>query len=484
MSQKHLKGWLKHGDFILLDILCLQLCFMLGFWLLNGSGNPYGTDRHKLQAAVLVVSQLVVTLFADNYSGILRRKRFDEFLAVLKYILEILAVALFYLFLAKSSADASRLQFGFTSLIFVVIDYLFRQLNKRRIFRSGVNKQKSIVLVTGKDYVVDAMQKLHDPNAYQDYTISGIILLDSDQPVSYDGLDVPVVPLGDQAMQRLIHSWVDEVFILQPENLPFPSVLQDELMTMGIAVNYTMTAISDDRWPATDIKKIGKYKVLTNNVRFATAGQLALKRGMDIMGGLIGCVLTGILFLFIAPAIYSKSPGPIFFTQERVGQNGKTFKMHKFRTMYLDAEERKAELMAQNKIRDGMMFKMDDDPRIIGSEKKDKNGRPIGIGNILRSTSLDEFPQFADVLMGKMSLVGWRPCTLGEWKKYDMRHRIRASMKPGLTGMWQISGRSEITDFDEVVRLDREYIENWSLRLDIIILLKTIWVVLTHKGAK
>ena len=150
----------------------------------------------------------------------------------------------------------------------------------------------------------------------------------------------------------------------------------------------------------------------------------------------------------------------------------------------MDAEERKAELMSRNKIKDGLMFKMDDDPRIIGSEKKNRNGKPIGIGNILRETSLDEFPQFFDILTGKMSLVGWRPCTLEEWEKYDMKHRIRASMKPGLTGMWQVSGRSEITDFDEVVRMDREYIENWSLLLDVKLILKTVWVVVAREGAK
>ncbi len=483
MNRKHLKGWLKHGDFILLDMLCLQLCFILGFWLIRGYGNPYGTDNYQFQAAVLVVSQLVVILFADNYGGILRRKRFDELLAVLKYILEILAVALFYLFLVKSSATASRLQFGVTSALFVVTDYLFRQLNKRRIFHSGVNRRKSIVLITGKEYVEEAMQKLNDPGTYQDYQIRGIILLDTDQPPAYEGIDVPVLPLDEEAMNRLTHAWVDEVFILQPDNLPFPTRLQDELMTMGITVNYTMTAISDDRWPVTDIRKLGKYKVLTNSIRFATVGELAVKRGMDILCGLVGCVLTGIIFLFVAPIIYRKSPGPIFFTQKRVGQNGKTFTMHKFRTMYPDAEQRKSDLMGQNKIRDGKMFKMEDDPRIIGSEKKDKKGRPVGIGNILRRTSLDEFPQFADILLGKMSLVGWRPCTLDEWEQYDMKHRIRASMKPGLTGMWQVSGRSEITDFDEVVRLDREYMENWSLWLDLKILLKTVIVVFGRRGA-
>lgn len=484
MNSKHIKGWLKHGDFIILDILCLQLCFMLGFWLNIGFGNPYRLESYQFQAIVLIVSQLAVILFANNYGGILRRKRFDEFLAVIKYIIEVVVVALVYLFVSKSSATASRLQFGYTSALFVILDFVFRQLNKLRIFKSGVRNRKSVVLVTGKEFVEEAMQKLNDPNIYQDYTINGIIILDSTEPVTYEGIDIPVLPLGDYAMSRLTHRWVDEVFILQPADLPFPKKLHDELMTMGITVSYTVTAFSDDRRPAIDIGKLGNYKVLTNSVHFATAGQLALKRGLDILGGLVGCVLTGIIFIFVAPAIYIKSPGPIFFTQERVGQNGKTFKMHKFRTMYLDAEERKAELMSQNRIRNGMMFKMDDDPRIIGSEKKNKDGKPVGIGNILRSTSLDEFPQFADILMGKMSLVGWRPCTLGEWEKYDMKHRIRASMKPGLTGMWQVSGRSEITDFDEVVKLDREYLENWSLKLDIQILLKTLLVVVTRKGAE
>ena len=245
-----------------------------------------------------------------------------------------------------------------------------------------------------------------------------------------------------------------------------------------------MSALKNDRWPNTDVRKLGEYKVLTNSVRFANAGQLAIKRIMDVLGGLVGCLFTGILCIFIAPAIYIADPGPIFFTQERVGQNGKIFKLHKFRSMYMDAEARKAELMEKNKIKDGMMFKLDDDPRIIGSEKKNKDGKPIGIGNIIREWSLDEFPQFFDVLIGNMSLVGWRPCTLEEWKQYNLQHRIRASMKPGITGMWQVSGRSQITDFDEVVRLDREYIENWDILLDIRILIKTLAVVLGRQGAE
>ena len=141
--------------------------------------------------------------------------------------------------------------------------------------------------------------------------------------------------------------------------------------------------------------------------------------------------------------------------------------------MYTDAEEQKKKLMEQNKIKDGMMFKMDDDPRIIK-----------GIGHFIRKTSIDEFPQFLNVLKGDMSMVGTRPPTLDEWEKYSPRHRIRMATKPGLTGMWQVSGRSNITDFEEVVRLDEKYIREWSFGLDLRIIFKTIGNMISGDGAE
>lgn len=141
----------------------------------------------------------------------------------------------------------------------------------------------------------------------------------------------------------------------------------------------------------------------------------------------------------------------------------------------MDAEERKKELMSQNRVQGGMMFKIENDPRIIGGAK--------GIGNFIRKYSIDEFPQFWNVLKGDMSLVGTRPPTVDEWEKYDLHHRARLSIKPGITGMWQVSGRSEITDFEEVVQLDRDYITDWSIGLDIRTLFKTVWVVFDKKGS-
>lgn len=139
----------------------------------------------------------------------------------------------------------------------------------------------------------------------------------------------------------------------------------------------------------------------------------------------------------------------------------------------MDAEERKKELIEQNKVKDGMMFKMDDDPRIIK-----------GIGHFIRKTSIDEFPQFWNVLKGDMSMVGTRPPTLDEWEKYSPRHRIRMATKPGLTGMWQVSGRSNITDFEEVVKLDERYIREWNFALDIKIILKTVGNMVSGDGAE
>ena len=576
MNRKDFSGWLKHGDFILLDILSLQLGFAIAYWIVHGFGNPYDIDSYQYQGMVLTVSQILIILFTNQYSGIVRRGPFRELWSVLKYMLLTLAIALIYLFITKHSSEASRLQYGLTSLLYVAVAFLLRQLNKKRIslHNSNIRNRRSIVLVTGRELVKDAVAKLNTGSRWQDYFLSGIILLDGreGEVFSFDGSDlsvsrmdpedseslagnasvasecltgnasaahtgaatdivsgvaagtdadiptpietpapdaageagaashtiadasavpqdgsirsIPVAVMGNQAVEDLIHGWVDEVFLLQPDGVAFPTRFLDSLVQMGIQVSYTMAAVSESDWFATEIGRVGPYKVLTSSVRFISAGQYIVKRLIDIVGGIVGCAITGVLCLFVGPAIYLKSPGPIFFTQERVGQNGKPFRMHKFRSMYLDAEKRKADLMAQNKIADGMMFKMDDDPRIIGSEKKNRKGRPAGIGNFIRNTSIDEFPQFYDVLRGRMSLVGWRPCTMAEWEKYDMQHRIRASMKPGLTGMWQVSGRSNITDFDEVVRLDRYYIENWSLGLDLKILLKTVVIVIRGSGAE
>ena len=171
--------------------------------------------------------------------------------------------------------------------------------------------------------------------------------------------------------------------------------------------------------------------------------------------------------VFIGPAIYIASPGPIFYSQERIGRNGKVFRMYKFRSMYPNADELKKKYMQENRVSGGFMFKLEWVTRVIGNKLLPDGTKKTGIGEFIRRTSLDEFPQFLNVLKGDMSLVGTRPPTKDEWVLYEDHHRARMAMRPGITGMWQVSGRSNITDFEEVVKLDTKYIDEWSLGLDL-----------------
>lgn len=488
MNLKKGKGWLKHADFIILDMISLQLSFIIAHWCIMGFQNPYKLYSYRYLAAVMFFAQIAVVLFGRNYSGILRRGYLKELYAVLQNAIGILIVTVVFLFLIHQASIVSRLQFGFTLVFYVVIGYCIRILNKKRLRRNRASRKKrigkSLVLITSGELVDEAMDNLVNDIIYVDYFVSGIILMDADRESVKGEYDVPIVDLNDAAIERLKSKWVDEVFVLQPSKMRINKDLANDLTDMGITVNFTLALFSDEDWPPLDLRRLGKYKVLTTSINFMSPLGAFIKRAADILGGIVGCLITCILFIFIAPAIYIKDPGPVFFKQDRVGKNGKVFKMYKFRTMYIDAEERKAALMEKNKIEGGLMFKMDDDPRIIGSEKKDKNGKPIGIGNRLRAWSLDEWPQFFNVIKNDMSLVGTRPPTIQEFQMYSLHHRTRMTIKPGVTGMWQVSGRSEITDFEEVVKLDREYIENWSILLDIKILAKTVIVVLRGRGAE
>jgi len=196
-----------------------------------------------------------------------------------------------------------------------------------------------------------------------------------------------------------------------------------------------------------------------------------VKRWMDYLGAGLGVLVLAPVLLALAAAIRLDSPGPIFFRQERVGLHGKTFRVWKFRTMAADAPQRQAQLEQQNETADGILFKVKHDPRVTR------------VGALLRRTSLDELPQLFNVLCGQMSLVGPRPLPVRDVAKFDGWHNIRHQVLPGVTGLWQISGRSDIDTFDDVARLDLHYIDNWSINLDLEILAETVGIVLLGKGA-
>lgn len=265
---------------------------------------------------------------------------------------------------------------------------------------------------------------------------------------------------------------LDQIYIMQ--NNQNECVFTQQYVDLCIAMGVTVRLIIDfykRRGAYSYVSTIGTYPVIAYHTVTLNTYEQILKRIVDICGALVGILLTWPIMLVTAICIKLDSPGPVLFKQSRVGKNGRIFKIYKFRSMYIDAEERKKELMAQNEIEGNIMFKMKDDPRITK------------VGKIIRKLSIDELPQFFNILFGTMSLVGTRPPTLDEVEKYNTNQWRRISIKPGLTGMWQVSGRSKIKNFDEIVEMDVEYIDKWSLTLDFKIILKTVVVLLKHNDA-
>ena len=473
MRTKEMAAWYRHFDFILIDLFCMQAALAIAYSFRNGWSMIFEESYYSRMAVTLMILQLIVVFFCESYSGIMKRSHFEEFKQTLFFASEVLIAFIIFNYLAKFETDYSRMVIVIVWELGIIFSYLCREWRKKAIHKNSAdqrNQKESMLILTDSKSVRAAMKKISE-DGYNGIAPHGIILLDKNRTgEQIDG--IPVVASAENAVEYLCQNWVDRVIeVCEKEERAAEDILRD-CEEMGITVHRALPESFDNGWKKR-VENIGGYTVITDSIEPAGPAEAALKRLADIVGGLAGCVITGILFLFAAPAIYINSQGPIFFSQTRIGKNGRKFKIYKFRSMYMDAEERKKELMKQNKVKDGMMFKMDNDPRIIK-----------GIGNFIRKTSIDEFPQFFNVLKGDMSLVGTRPPTVDEWEKYEKHHRVRMAIKPGLTGMWQVSGRSSITDFEEVVALDLKYIREWSIGLDIRILLKTVKIVLTGSGSQ
>ncbi|HAR1913882.1 TPA: sugar transferase [Enterococcus faecium] len=482
MYRKNSSGWSKHIDFILLDLFCVQLAFYISYVMRQGDWNPYVIPIYRHMAIFIELENLTIIFLFEAYKNVLKRGYYKEAVASIKQSFMLLLVCSLYLITMQDGNDYSRVSLFIMGVVYGLLTYIIRILWKGLLHHRMKNGEDvSLVIVTSQKIAKNVVRNLKEKN-YGMYKLSGVIVVDRDMYGTTIG-GVPVVANADNAAEYLLQNWVDEVFINVDESVPYPKELIARCSEMGLAVHMNLTKVSDSTRGKQFIGRVGDYTVIISSINVMTMRQAFIKRTIDILAGIIGCIATGVIFIFVAPVIYIKSPGPIFFAQERIGQNGKTFKMYKFRSMYMDAEERKAELMKENKMSNNLMFKMDFDPRIIGNKILPDGTKKTGIGQFIRSTSLDEFPQFYNVLMGKMSLVGFRPCLKSEYEKYDFHHRARIAMKPGITGMWQVSGRSDITDFEEVVKLDAEYIRNWSMGLDFRILFRTVKTVLHRNGS-
>ncbi len=482
MYKRKANGWLKHWDFILIDLIVIQVAYVLSLCF-AGYISLYETSLYRNIAIILEAINIIVILVFSTFRDVLKKGHYLTFISCLQQGILIGVITILYLFVIQKGREFSRLTILYTSVIYVLLSYICRELWKKHLlkyFSKDNSSKQSLLIITDKDNALNVIEKV-DKQLFDNYLLVGIALFDEYKQEEVDG--IPIVCKADEAPEYSCKEWVDEVLIILPKTREYPKELIDELEETGVAVHVNIPYISSENGKRQFVEDVGGYTVLTTAFNYASPKQLLVKRIMDICAGIVGCLLTAIIFIFVAPIIYINSPGPIFYSQKRIGRNGKPFKMYKFRSMYLDADERKAELMKENKIKDGRMFKMDFDPRIIGNKILPDGTKKTGIGEFIRKTSLDEFPQFYNVLKGDMSLVGTRPPLESEVNLYELHHHARLAVKPGITGMWQVSGRSNITDFEEVVKLDKEYINNWSIGLDIKILFKTILVVFKREGS-
>ncbi len=466
---------------------------------------PYSsTASFHLYAVAVFISYNAVFLCFSHSLNLLQRSRTMEMITVLRNCLLTYMANAVMLVLTRNDFINGRYVFILSLVFYIALSSLNRYVLKRiLIYRFSNSKMVSLVgVITVSERAQDFVEKLSTDWSRK---IEGLALLDAKYENGVykhqycktvkdeKGVSTVIREKEFETVREIsgikicanrdnIISWIkatplDEVFINVPHADEYEtSELVEEIESMGITVHVNIPSIENlvekSEFNNVSCTMIAGFPTATlTATEPMTVWESFIKRILDIIGGLIGSIISLPIIAITAIPLLIESPGPLIFKQPRVGKNGRIFYIYKLRSMYTDAEERKKELMSKNKM-DGLMFKMDNDPRITK------------VGRFIRKTSIDELPQFWNVLKGDMSLVGTRPPTVDEFEQYESHHKRRLSMRPGITGMWQVSGRSNIQDFEEVVRLDVEYIDNWSMWLDIKILLKTIVVVLKGRGAE
>lgn len=455
-----------------LDFVIVVVSFMVAYYL-RGAVGALGHLNDYVWLLLFVIPIWVILL---NGNKLYASLRFRSYFSIVQGLFKvhivggILLSAVIFLLDPHHYSRLILLFFLLVSFLLMTACKISIKLLLASFRRKGFNTRHILIVGTGQNAAnLCELINEHDEWGLQLTSLTIDLHLETDA-ASGVGTSRTVRSIEDIVDFCKKHTIDEVIFAMDRTNYYNIEEYIEELQTLGLTVRVVIDFLSIPGTSKETSLFFGEIPMLTYSNFSLDSNQILAKRCLDIFGALVGVLINILILPFIALAIKLDSPGPVFFGQSRIRENGRRFTCWKYRTMSLNAEEQKQALMAQNEMQ-GAMFKMQNDPRITR------------VGRFLRKSSLDEFPQFWNVLCGQMSLVGTRPPTPDEVDRYENWHRKRISIKPGITGLWQISGRNQIQNFDDVVRLDIRYIEEWSIWLDIKIILKTPWVMLKRSGA-
>lgn len=470
MLKEHAKA--VRRSVITVDLFVVVSSFFAASWLVGFPSHGELVRHHGLLLASASVVWILCLRWAGFYGSIRTREYGRQMMKVVQATAAATVMNAALIFLV--SPDFSRTVFVTHTFVAVALLMGWKSAvvaGQHLVRRGGYNFRRVLVVGTREP----AMRVIRHLEAHRHWGFQVVGCVQGNRSPELKAFCGSLV-LGrvEDLLAVCKANAVDEViFTLPREYMATVEGMLPRLEAMGVTVRLSLD-VYRPRASRTMFGYLGDddpIPVVTYYRMTLDPTQLLLKRLLDVAGATVGLLVTAIAFPFVAYAVRRDSRGPIFFRQERVGQNGRRFYLYKFRTMQVDAEARKQELLVQNEMK-GAIFKMSNDPRITR------------VGRFLRKASIDELPQFWNVLKGEMSLVGTRPPTPDEVAQYEEWHRGRISIKPGLTGVWQTSGRNRVDDFDQICQLDMAYIDNWSLGLDIKLLFKTVGVVVLGSGAR
>ena len=470
-------SWIKHIDFIGINLLALIIAFVVSFYLKFDSISMIFDSTWASLLAILCLINIVITLVLNPYSSILRRPYYvDAVKLFLLTLYSFIVVAIFF-YLLKIGAVYSRVTLVTTFVLYYILSVAFLFIRKKLILEGKIQlfnvRKRQLVAVIDPRGMGDVLDSVNSSEV-KEYEVAGLCF-----PVSSDkyGDSIDGIPVIKRAelVDFVLNNHIDDVYISVAPG-EFDAASYKALVDNGVNVQLDIESMIGIRTDDQFISNVGAFTTLSVGPYAMDSNQafyLIVKRILDVFFGLIGCVLLIPLAIVIKISyLLAGDASSIFYTHKRIGQFGEPFQLYKFRSMVPNADEVLKELLKQPEYKE----------QWERNQKFDKDPRITPIGKILRKTSLDEFPQFINIVKGDMSLVGPRPLVEGELEEHNGL-TLYNKVKPGITGWWGCNGRSNI-NYRERLELEYYYVKNCSLYLDILIVFRTAASVIRRDGAQ